>query len=205
MSVASQLEQLETDITNAYSAIDTKGGTIPAHKNTNNLATAINSISTGGGGGSASDYFYSQPSQDFYNALALIKQFPTIDCSQRENMDYFFDGCSSITTLPTLTNTSDITSCTNLASNCPALVNVPYYYFPNCNGMNLSGAFYDSELLSDQSLTNIMQMCIDCDNSDYIDPPRLADVVNFDVAQRAENMPNYQDFLDAGWIIDEWH
>lgn len=62
MSVASQLEQLESDITNAYSAIDTKGGTIPAHKNTNNLATAINSISTGGGGGG---------DQDIYRATTL--------------------------------------------------------------------------------------------------------------------------------------
>lgn len=47
MSIASELTKLETDITNAYSAINTKGGTIPANKNTNNLASAISSISTG--------------------------------------------------------------------------------------------------------------------------------------------------------------
>ena len=50
MSIASELTKLETDITNAYSAVQTKGGTIPSNKNTNNLATAINSISGGGGG-----------------------------------------------------------------------------------------------------------------------------------------------------------
>ena len=60
MSVASQIEQLETDITNAYSAINTKGGTIPAHKNTNNLSTAISSIPSGGGG-----------QQDIYRATTL--------------------------------------------------------------------------------------------------------------------------------------
>lgn len=49
MSIASELTKLETDITNAYSAVQTKGGTIPSNKNTNNLATAINSISGGGG------------------------------------------------------------------------------------------------------------------------------------------------------------
>ena len=48
MSIATNLQKLETDITNAYSAIQTKGGTIPSDKNTNNLATAINSISGGG-------------------------------------------------------------------------------------------------------------------------------------------------------------
>ena len=49
MSIASELTKLETDITNAYSAIQTKGGTIPSNKNTENLSTAINSISGGGG------------------------------------------------------------------------------------------------------------------------------------------------------------
>jgi hypothetical protein len=49
MSIASKLTKLETDISNAYSAINTKGGTIPSNKNTENLSTAINSISGGGG------------------------------------------------------------------------------------------------------------------------------------------------------------
>lgn len=48
MSIATKLTKLETDITNAYSAINTKSGTIPQNKNTENLATAINSIPTGG-------------------------------------------------------------------------------------------------------------------------------------------------------------
>ena len=50
MSIASKLTKLETDITNAYDAVQIKGGTIPSNKNTENLSTAINSISGGGGG-----------------------------------------------------------------------------------------------------------------------------------------------------------
>lgn len=50
MSIATSLTKLETDITSAYNAVQTKGGTIPSDKNTDNLATAINSISGGGGG-----------------------------------------------------------------------------------------------------------------------------------------------------------
>lgn len=49
MSIASELTNLRTNISNAYDAINTKGGTIPANKNTANLATAIDSISGGGG------------------------------------------------------------------------------------------------------------------------------------------------------------
>ena len=51
MSIASKLEKLATDITSAYGAINTKGGTIPSSKNTENLANAITSIPQGGGGG----------------------------------------------------------------------------------------------------------------------------------------------------------
>ncbi len=49
MSIASELTNLQTNISNAYDAINTKGGTLPANKNTANLATAIDSISGGGG------------------------------------------------------------------------------------------------------------------------------------------------------------
>lgn len=48
MSVATELETLQTNIGNAYTTIGTKGGTVPANKNTDNLATAIDSIPSGG-------------------------------------------------------------------------------------------------------------------------------------------------------------
>ena len=47
MSIAEKLSKLTLDITNAYEAIDDKDGTLPTHKNTENLASAIRSI-TGG-------------------------------------------------------------------------------------------------------------------------------------------------------------
>ena len=46
MSIASQLTKLETDISNAYDSIETKGGTIPQNQNTENLSNAIASIPT---------------------------------------------------------------------------------------------------------------------------------------------------------------
>lgn len=50
MSVADELTALSTNISSAYDAIETKGGTIPANKNTENLATTIGTIPSGGGG-----------------------------------------------------------------------------------------------------------------------------------------------------------
>ena len=51
MSIASELTALNGYILGAYDEINTKGGTVPANKNMANLATAIASIPTGGGGG----------------------------------------------------------------------------------------------------------------------------------------------------------
>lgn len=49
MSIADKITKLQTDITNAYSSIEAKNGTIPTNKNTENLASAIDTI-TGSGG-----------------------------------------------------------------------------------------------------------------------------------------------------------
>lgn len=48
MTIAESLTKLSTDIEAAYTAIGNKGGTVPSEKNTDNLATAIGTI-TGGG------------------------------------------------------------------------------------------------------------------------------------------------------------
>lgn len=47
MAIADKLTKLANDITNAYDAIDDKGGTLPSNKNTDNLENAIRSIETG--------------------------------------------------------------------------------------------------------------------------------------------------------------
>lgn len=55
MAIADTINLMKTNITNAYNAIQAKGGTIPTNKNLANLSTAINSISTGGSGGGIED------------------------------------------------------------------------------------------------------------------------------------------------------
>ena len=51
MSIANEITRIKNNIASAYTAVNTKGGTLPATQNSNNLATAINSIPSGGGGG----------------------------------------------------------------------------------------------------------------------------------------------------------
>ena len=44
---AAEITKLNTNLSNAYDAVEEKGGTIPAAKNFDNLATSIDSISSG--------------------------------------------------------------------------------------------------------------------------------------------------------------
>ena len=48
MSIATEINRIKKNITNAYNACNSKGATIPDIQNSNNLAETINSIETGG-------------------------------------------------------------------------------------------------------------------------------------------------------------
>lgn len=48
MSISDQITRIKTNIANAYTSLESKGATIPADKNSNNLATTVDSISAGG-------------------------------------------------------------------------------------------------------------------------------------------------------------
>ena len=47
MTIASEIQTLQTNLSNSYSAVSAKGGTLPATQSFNNLATAISSIPSG--------------------------------------------------------------------------------------------------------------------------------------------------------------
>ena len=49
MSVQSEIDRIITAVGNAYSKVSAKGGTVPASQTVSNLATAIDSIPSGGG------------------------------------------------------------------------------------------------------------------------------------------------------------
>ena len=49
MSIASEITRINNNIANAYTQVNSKGGTLPATQNSNNLASAISSIPQSGG------------------------------------------------------------------------------------------------------------------------------------------------------------
>lgn len=91
MAISDKLAKLKTDISNAYSSIQEKGGTIPANKNTENLSSSISSIK------SYEDEYRKLISgrKWNYNPTNLPSGITKID-------EYAFAGCASLalTSLP---------------------------------------------------------------------------------------------------------
>ena len=51
MSIATEIQKLQTNLSNSYASCSSKGATLPTNQNFDNLASTIDSISGGGGGG----------------------------------------------------------------------------------------------------------------------------------------------------------
>lgn len=89
MSVASEIETLQTNLSNCYTAVENKGGTIPATQSFNNLSTAINSISGGSSQpviealtvtpSTQKQTIYPQVGTDGFNPVTVEKVTNTID------------------------------------------------------------------------------------------------------------------------------
>ena len=80
MSVQSEIDRIITAVGNAYSKVSEKGGTVPASQTVANLATAIDSIPSGGG----APNLQSKSVTYTANGMALIEP------------DYGYDGLSSV-------------------------------------------------------------------------------------------------------------
>ena len=93
MSVADQINRIKTNIANTYTAAQAKGATMPQTQNSDNLATCVQSITTGGGGG------------DTQFGLVISDVLGTVDGT----------GAVSKTTISNALDFSGITSFTNYA------------------------------------------------------------------------------------------
>ena len=132
MSISTELTALSTNITNAYNAIQTKGGTIPTNKNTENLETAINSISSYEN--SLRDMISNRKdmtSVDFPSGIISISDYAFNYCRKLALTSlpsgitsigsYAFNSCTSLTSLRIGSNIRKIASdaftrCTNLTT-----------------------------------------------------------------------------------------
>lgn len=157
-----------------------------------------------------------------YWADNQLSIFPLVDTSSATDMSSMFISCSQLTDIPLL-NTSNVTSMSTMFNYCSALRTIPQfdtsnvasmgYMFDGCSNLttvpvldtsavfNMDYMFNGCNNLSDDSLNNILQMCINAIN---YGPSTLAYLglngTNYPTS-RIQALPNYQDFIDAGWTI----
>jgi hypothetical protein len=109
-------------------------------------------------------------------------------------------GCTHITTVP-LFDTSNIIDFSSMFKNCTSLQNVPVYN--SSSVMYMSDMFYGCPNLTDESLNNILLMCINATDSLDDDLVLYTIISPDDYSQsRIQALPAYQDFINAGWALE---
>lgn len=109
-----------------------------------------------------------------------------------------FRNCSSLVTAPTITNFGTTTAMNNIFNGCTALVNIPIY--DTAGITSCTNAFANCTSLSNESLDNILVMCINAIS--YNGTKKLSTLgVNSMYDSIIPTLDHYNDFITAGWII----
>ena len=227
MSVASEIQRISNAKASLKTSINAK--TDQQHQITNETideyADFVDSI-TSGGGVDLSDYFlptisngssskggYADmvkkiPSNTTVDGTSLNYAFgsflgttvPLINTSNVQNMSYMFYNCVNLIEVP-LFDTSSCTNAGNMFNGCTNLTTVPVFDTSKLTRLNM---FSNCPNLTDTSLDNILQMCINCNPSTSSTRKKLSDVgltaTNYP-ATRIQALPHYQAFINAGWTI----
>lgn len=225
MSVASELTRIKGAKNDLKASINAK--TDSEHQITNETideyADFVDSITSGGGGLDWSAIGYSgmpQKITDGYNHALQIKNnwdatqtslrytfqndkqlvfLPLIDTSNITDTRNAFDGATLLQKIP-LINTSNVTTMGNMFKNATSLVEIPILNISKAT--NLGSMFSGCYFMTDESLDNILQMCIGA--TSYTSTKTLANMgmtAAYYPASKIQSLPHYQDFIDAGWTI----
>lgn len=137
--------------------------------------------------------------QMFYkcNNLTEIPQFDTSNVTNTQGM---FQSCTKLISIPLL-DTNKVTYFNNMFKGCTSLVTVPVLDTSSIKGM--SDMFADCLNLSDTTLDNILQMCINANVYTSTKTLVTLGIRNSTTypTSRIEALSHYQEFINAGWTI----
>lgn len=150
---------------------------------------------------------------------------PLVDTTNGRDFSEMFRSCTTLAEVPAL-NCSNATSCSSMFQNCSNLETVyitharlnAYKMFAYCTNLknvylvNVLGVRATSTLentfqgclnLTDESLDNILQICINATSFQGTKTLAYLGITDTTIypTSRIETLPHYQDFLDAGWTI----
>ena len=134
----------------------------------------------------------------FYNCYSLIS-VPLLNTSNVTNFISAFNNCCSLKEIP-LIDTSSVTKADNMFNNCYCLEKIPVLNTSNVTSCR--NTFFGCKSLNNESLDNILQMCINA--TSYTGTKTLA-YIGFNSsnypASKIMSLTHYQNFIDAGWTI----
>ena len=154
-----------------------------------------------------------------FSMCASLTTVPLLDTSNVTDMTCMFSGCSSLTTIPQL-DTSNVTNMNNMFDMCPALVSLPQLNTSNVTNMwemckdcsnlvtvpqlntsnvtNVYYLFHQCPNLSNESLNNILAMCI---GATKITSNKTLNYIGLSQtqAQICTTLSNWSAFVSAGW------
>lgn len=176
MSIAEKITKLQTDINNSYDAIEKNGGVVPENKNTENLESAIESMSIGNSVYITLTNNSSTPDYDriinpsnwntsrvtnmkhlFYNSgLSGVLDLSNFNTSNVTSVDQMFYGCSGLTSINVSSfNTSKVTNFNYMFSGCTSLTVLDVSNFDTSNATSVSGMFGSCSKLTDLDLSDL--------------------------------------------------
>ena len=157
----------------------------------------------------------------FQNNNNLV-YMPLVDTSNATNVTYMFNSCIYLIEVPSL-DFSNVTDATNIFYNCQNLETVSsinfskannlLYAFYSCTNLknvgeitikstsDIRGMFNGCNSLTDESLDNILQMCITATELYTKTLVNIGFNSTYYPSSRIQALPHYQDFIDAGWTI----
>ncbi len=134
-----------------------------------------------------------------FQGCTLLKSMPLLNTSKVNTMRSIFQGCSKLKTIP-LFDTTNVTSMRSAFNSCSELVDVQQ---TNKNQViQMKSMFSGCPKLSDESLNNIIKMCIGATSYESTKTLAYLNVSSsYYSASKIQSLPHYQDFIDAGWTI----
>lgn len=154
-----------------------------------------------------------------FSDCTMLKSIPLLDTSNVTNMQKIFYGCTMLTSVPLL-NTSNVTDMVGAFSGCIKLTSVPLFNTSNVTSLNttfngctmltsvplldtshvknMTNMFSNCSSLSNDSLNNILQMCINATN--FTGTKTLKAIgLSQTQAETCQTLSNWDAFVAAGW------
>lgn len=219
-SIDQYITQLNTDKETLVDNLVTKGVEASDSETFTTLAPKVLDIQTGGGiddyfattnvsGNADKGMYYIKKIADiestgtdlqylFYNLKGLT-ELPNINMSNATSLKYFASDCSNIKSVPQY-NTQNVTDFSYAFRNCSNLETIPV--FDTSSATILDQMFTSCVSLTDTSLDNILQMCINATNiTQWKTLYNLGIRTSIYSSDRIQALPHYADFVAAGWSI----